>query len=314
MAAGQQLARGDAERQPHDAASLLARIRGLRGVPVGSPWWALVRWGATRPPGPRPAPAAHLAPAAPGPGLARVASGARRRARRSPLLALGLVVAAVGAAALAAPRLGTPQPSARQSASSAAPVTSAPGSAPPTPTGTPTRSGSPVGRGSPEGSRPREYRPDLLRTGVGIPPQYRQLIVAAGTTCVANGLSPALVAAMLKVESNFDPNLSDPARDEYGIARWTPRVLQFYLPEIQRGSQPKPPFPPEVSIPAVGRYLCFLSANLTSVPGEPALLLAAAYRTSAATVANAGGIPAELRPYTDQVAQYLQLYRPPQTA
>jgi hypothetical protein len=38
-----------------------------------------------------------------------------------------------------------------------------------------------------------------------------------------------------------------------------------------------------VSIPAVGRFLCYLSPRLKSVPGDPALLLAAAYRTSAAT-------------------------------
>jgi hypothetical protein len=87
-------------------------------------------------------------------------------------------------------------------------------------------------------------------------------------------------------------------------------VLVHYLPEIQRGSVPKPPLSPEISIPALGRYLCLLSTGLTSVPGEPALLLAAAYRTSATTVAKARGVPAELRPYTDQVAHNLWLYQP----
>lgn len=154
-----------------------------------------------------------------------------------------------------------------------------------------------------------EYRPDLLRTGVGIPSQYRELIITAGTTCDAPGLSPALVAAMLKVESDFDPDLSDPARDEYGIARWTPRVLALYLARPQT-EPPTPPFPPAVSIPAVGRFLCYLSPRVAAVPGDPALLLAAAYRTSSTTVVKAGGIPPDQRAYTDRVAEYHRRYKP----
>jgi hypothetical protein len=158
------------------------------------------------------------------------------------------------------------------------------------------------------GSSP-EYRPDLLRTGAGIPARYRELIVTAGTTCDAPGLSPALVAAMLKAESDFDPDLSDPERDEYGIARWTPRVLAHYLPKPQV-DPPVPPFPPAVSIPAVGRFLCYLSPRLAGVPGDPALLLAAAYRTSAATVARAGGVPTELRAHIEQVGLFHGRYQP----
>jgi hypothetical protein len=150
----------------------------------------------------------------------------------------------------------------------------------------------------------------MLRTGAGVPSRYRRLIVTAGTTCDVPGLSPALVAAMLKVESDFDPDLSDPARDEYGIARWTPRVLAHYLPQPQP-TPPAPPFPPDVSIPAVGRFLCYLSPRLAGVPGDPALLLAAAYRTSATTVTQAGGVPPALRAHVDQVGQYLRRYLPP---
>ena len=65
-----------------------------------------------------------------------------------------------------------------------------------------------------------------------------------------------------------------------------------------------------MSIPAVGRYLCYMAAKLAAVPGDPALLLAAAYRTSWKTVAKAGGIPANLRPHTDLVAYYLRRYQP----
>lgn len=151
---------------------------------------------------------------------------------------------------------------------------------------------------------------DLLRRDAGIPEQYRQLIVVAGTTCQAPGLSPALIAAMLKVESDFDPDLSDPVNDEYGIARWTPRVLAGYLPGSVSPTAPAPPFPPEMSIPPMGKLLCFQSEKLTALNGDPGLLLAAAYRTSATSVNQAGGIPPKVKQYTDQVAHYRDLYTP----
>ena len=136
----------------------------------------------------------------------------------------------------------------------------------------------------------------------------------AGTTCPdAAAVTPGLVAAMLKAESDFDPDLADPAGDEYGIARWTPGVLQFYLPAGQRDRIPAPPFPPEVSIPAVGRYLCAMAPRLEEVPGDPQVNLAAAYRTSTEVVRRAAGVPRD-RPkvvrYIGRLRTYLSRYRP----
>ncbi|WP_328473159.1 protein kinase [Actinoplanes sp. NBC_00393] len=159
-------------------------------------------------------------------------------------------------------------------------------------------------------SGPTVYRADLLRADAGIPVAYRELIVDAGTACAEPGITPALIAAMLKAESNFDPNLSDPAKDEYGIARWTPSVLRFYLPEGQRDEVPAPPFPPEVSIPAMGRYLCFLAPRLSKVPGDPGLLLAAAYRTSATRVVEEGGPPPKTRDHVARVGAFRQSFTP----
>jgi serine/threonine protein kinase len=169
----------------------------------------------------------------------------------------------------------------------------------------------PSGDDAPTTSTSQEYRPDLLRTGVGIPPQYRKMIIDAGTGCRERGVSPVLIAAMLKAESNFNPHLSDPAKDEYGIARWTPRVLRFHLPDGQRDEVPKPPLTPEISIPAVGRYLCYLAPRITqTLPGERALLLAAAYRTSSETVNRAGGVRPAQRSYVRRVQEYMKLYTP----
>lgn len=59
-------------------------------------------------------------------------------------------------------------------------------------------------------------------------------------------VTPALLAAMLKVESDFDPGLSDPGNDEYGIARWTPRVLRWWIRSdgVTAKTIPEPPSPP----------------------------------------------------------------------
>jgi hypothetical protein len=150
-----------------------------------------------------------------------------------------------------------------------------------------------------------------LRSDAGIPPQYRRLIVQAGTWCEMEGLSPALIAAMLKVESDFDPKLADPAMDEYGIARWTPRVLVHWQPGGLNNPEPRPAqITPELSIPAMGRYLCYWGKDLADVRGDPALNLAAAYRTSAKTVVRENGVPAKYRQYTARVAALIEAYKP----
>lgn len=161
-------------------------------------------------------------------------------------------------------------------------------------------------------ARPAQHHP-LLNETAGIPVQYRSLIISAGTTCPQRpAVTPALVAAILKVESNFDADLSDPQNDEFGIARWTPRVLRYYLPQGQQASIPKPPFPPEMSIPAVGRFLCYLDTDVdVRLPGDRGGLLAAAYRMSSGRVNEAGGVPATLRVHVDKVISYRNLYLPP---
>ncbi|MFK0254995.1 helix-turn-helix domain-containing protein [Streptomyces sp. NPDC090445] len=149
-----------------------------------------------------------------------------------------------------------------------------------------------------------------LRTDSDIPERYRALIIEAGTTCHVPQVTPVLVAAMLKAESGFDPELSDPAKDEYGIARWTPRVLRYYLPPDRQHTVPKPPFSPEDSIPAMGRMLCALAPELEGVPGDPALNLAAAYRIATWRVQRQGAELEAIRPYLEQVRTAMLRYRP----
>ncbi|MEU6082246.1 protein kinase [Streptomyces sp. NPDC047108] len=157
------------------------------------------------------------------------------------------------------------------------------------------------------------YGREVLRTDAGVPTAYRKLIVEAAHACTQAEVTPPLIAALLKAESDFDPDLSDPAKDEYGIARWTPRVLKFYLPpsQVPDTGDPKPPFPPEVSIPAVGRYLCVIAPRLDAeLKGNREVLVAAAYRTSFRTVNDAGGVPAAYRDYAARVERHLEQYTP----
>ncbi|NEC92088.1 serine/threonine-protein kinase [Streptomyces sp. SID12501] len=153
-----------------------------------------------------------------------------------------------------------------------------------------------------------------LRADRGIPPAYRLLIVETAHDCSQSGVTPSLIAAMLKVESDFDPDLSDPAKDEYGIARWTPSVLRWWMSDDGTPEEevPEPPFPPAESIPAMGRYLCWIAPRLESgLPGDRRVLIAAGYRTSYKTVNDAGGVPPSNRLYADRVAHYLKEYTPP---
>ncbi|NUT41163.1 MAG: protein kinase [Thermoactinospora sp.] len=163
---------------------------------------------------------------------------------------------------------------------------------------------------------PRSTTPDpttaYLRAGTDIPRQDHQAIVTAGTWCQVEGLSPALVAAMLKAESGFDPALADDAMTEYGIARWTPRVLMAYLPpeEQNEAAAKEVAFDPDRAITAMGALMCAWGDKVEQVPGDPSLKLAAVYRTSADTLIEEKGIPERLTGYVSKVARYLADYRP----
>ncbi|MFC4585757.1 serine/threonine-protein kinase [Sphaerisporangium corydalis] len=167
-----------------------------------------------------------------------------------------------------------------------------------------------LGTGASGNSSPADPFAQWLRTGSDIPRQYRALIVQAGTMCGEPGLSPALVAAMLKAESGFDPDLSDVAKNEYGIARWTPSVLQYYLPPGKRGTVPAPPLSAEDSIPAVGRYLCVRMPLLSGVRGDPGLLGAAAFRSSDEAVRRDHGVPPRFQAHIERVRRYRAEYLP----
>ncbi|NUQ97730.1 MAG: protein kinase [Streptomyces sp.] len=167
------------------------------------------------------------------------------------------------------------------------------------------------------GGTDASYGASELRTDKGVPVQYRRLIVDSAHACLQREVTPALIAAMLKAESNFDPNLSDPSQPnggEWGIARWTPGVLRWWIRAdgVPASATPSPPFSPAESIPAMGRYLCYVEPLLkTSLKGNRQVLIAASYRTSSKKVNAAGGVPPETSAYAARVAHYLKEYTPP---
>ncbi|GAA5212822.1 protein kinase domain-containing protein [Streptomyces thinghirensis] len=158
------------------------------------------------------------------------------------------------------------------------------------------------------------YGAGELRTDRDVPAAYRLLIVETAHDCDREEVSPPLIAAMLKVESDFDPALADPAKNEYGIARWTPSVLRWWMNEDGTPGEevPEPPFPPAESIPAMGRYLCWITPRLDAgLAGDRRVLIAVAYRTSYDKVNDAGGVPPKYRDYAARVAHHLKEYTPP---
>ncbi|MEU3900443.1 protein kinase [Streptomyces sp. NPDC045251] len=174
--------------------------------------------------------------------------------------------------------------------------------------------GAPGAGGSASNVSAASYGAGELRTDKGVPAAYRLLIVETAHDCDRKEVSPPLIAAMLKVESDFAPDLSDPAKDEYGIARWTPKVLRWWMNEDGTPGEtvPEPPFPPAESIPAMGRYLCWITPRLDAgLPGDRRVLIAVAYRTSYDKVNDAGGVPPKYRDYADRVAHHLKEYTPP---
>jgi len=139
-----------------------------------------------------------------------------------------------------------------------------------------------------------------LSADAAVPAQYRDMITKAALLCARSDVTPALIAAVLKEESGFNPRYSDPATASYGIAGWTPAVFRSW-------STPGADFmKPADAIPAVSRYLCWVDEGLAqaAVPGDPAELLGAAYDTSRKSVIEARGVPARAKPFADDVAKY----------
>jgi soluble lytic murein transglycosylase-like protein len=119
-----------------------------------------------------------------------------------------------------------------------------------------------------------------------VPAEYRALVTAAA---LRNGLQPALLAALLRSESGFDPRAVSPAGAQ-GIAQ--------LMPATARGLGVADPFDPAQAVPAAARLLSGHVRAFGSVP-----LALAAYNAGPGAVERYGGIPPypETRAYVARV-------------
>ncbi|MFJ5997350.1 protein kinase [Streptomyces sp. NPDC092370] len=206
----------------------------------------------------------------------------RRRRRLVPAATAGLVVliaAAVAGAALLGGGVGGTRDEDRDTAAV---------------TGTPT-SGPPAGEIPEDSDVPEELRPVIAR---------------AAHRCTDEEITPALLAALVKAESNFDANASRPESEEYGIAMWTPSVFRAWAVDGD-GDGDKDHMSPPDAISTMSLYVCWLDQRFkqAGLPKKdlPALV-AAGYRTSDRTVIEERGVPERVRPHVDKVMRYLAEY------
>jgi serine/threonine protein kinase len=159
--------------------------------------------------------------------------------------------------------------------------------------------------GSAGSSVQREYLAGDLRPDAAVPAQYRDMISSAARECAEPEVTPSLIAAILKMESNFNPAFSDPSTASYGIAGWTPEVFRSWAYGVNQDYMK-----PADAIPAVSHYLCWLEQEYTraGLTGDPAALLAAGYNSGSKSVIEANGVPAESKAFADAVAGYARQY------
>ncbi|MFD9064965.1 serine/threonine-protein kinase [Kitasatospora purpeofusca] len=152
--------------------------------------------------------------------------------------------------------------------------------------------------------------PGALPPGADVPAALRGPIEDAARRCPEPEITPALLAAMLKAESGFDPAAARPATGEYGVAMWTPSVFNAWAQDADHDGV-KSYLDPDDAIAAMGGYVCWLDQRFKQ-RGYPAAqlpaLVTAGYRTSDKTVADTGGVPERVKGHVALVLGYLAEY------
>ncbi|GAA4913533.1 serine/threonine-protein kinase [Streptomyces coeruleoprunus] len=151
--------------------------------------------------------------------------------------------------------------------------------------------------------------PGAIPEDSDVPVALRRTITDAAKRCTDEEVTPALLAAMIKAESGFDPKASRPASGEYGIAMWTPSVFQAWAVDGD-GDGDKDHMSPPDAIATMAVFTCWLDQRFKDNGMRENLpeLIVAGYRTSDKTVIQAGGVPERTRPHVDTVMRYLKEY------
>ncbi|WP_395292817.1 protein kinase [Kitasatospora hibisci] len=228
----------------------------------------------------------------------RGGSGDRRAVATRRGQRVGAVAGAGGLAAVAAVLLalaGAPEPT----------------SAPPAADGStpgPAVTAQPAGRPAvPSSGRPPSA--GAIPAGSDVPAALRGPIEDAARRCPEPEITPVLIAAVLKAESGFDPQAARPESGEYGVAMWTPSVFNAWAQDGDHDGV-KDYMDPADAIVSMGNYVCWLDQQFKhrGFTADLPALVAAGYRTSDKTVAEAGGVPERVRPHVTKVLGYLAEY------
>ncbi|MFI6847668.1 serine/threonine-protein kinase [Kitasatospora sp. NBC_00085] len=230
--------------------------------------------------------ASLLTAAAGGPGGPSSAATGPVRRRRLLAEAGGLGVTALVAAALLA-LTGSPEPATPAGTARPAPVPAA-------------SAGAAAAGTVPAGAIP---------PGADVPAALRGPIEDAARRCPEPEITPALVAAMLKAESGFDPKAAHPESGEYGVAMWTPAVFNAWAQDGDHDGV-KDYMNPADAIASMGNYVCWLDQQFKhrGLTGNLPALVTAGYRTSDKSVADTGGVPERVKAHVARVLGYLAEY------
>jgi cell wall-associated NlpC family hydrolase len=125
--------------------------------------------------------------------------------------------------------------------------------------------------------------PSQIVRSDGIPVEYVKLITDAANNAGCASVTPALLAAQLHQESNFNPNARS-AAGALGIAQFLPATWGRYGGGGDIWN-------PSDAIPAAAHYDCAVAADVAQVDGDPRANMLAAYNAGPDAVKMNAGVP-----------------------
>lgn len=148
------------------------------------------------------------------------------------------------------------------------------------------------------------FSADSTQTGVqNVPSEYEGDVLRAGSLCAE--VTPALIAAQIEVESNWNPNATSPAGAQ-GIAQFMPSTWASHGLDGD-GDDKADVWNPHDAIYSQGVYMCELAQSVDDaldarrIDGNRTDLILAAYNSGLGNVLKYGGVP----PFSETV-EYVQ--------
>lgn len=147
-----------------------------------------------------------------------------------------------------------------------------------------------------------------------VPEKYRSDVIRAGSICA--GISPALIAAQIAAESNWNEKATSPAGAQ-GISQFMPATWNGGAGKDGDGDGKGDIHNPHDAIISQGHYMCSMLATVKSyidagtVSGSPVELALAAYNAGVGAVQSAGGIPTngETEKYVPKIINSMATYQ-----